>query len=144
MLNSLFLKEDLDILFTPELHLLHQPLSTIAIMDQNLVQDQVSLSVSLERNEFISPVFPMATSHWHLLSNASNYNPSFYDTLSRVELTFLARKEVDRRKRKGQLSPIQWAIGCPQLSDIDRFARQGGPDLSGLRGVSLRFNGGSL
>lgn len=64
---------------------------------------------------------------------------AFWDSLSKVWLTHNALRELDRRNT--QISAIQATQSLRPVTsndgkDIRRFARQGGPDLSELRGVS--------
>lgn len=72
-----------------------------------------------------------------------NFCPEFYDNLSKIWLTPLALQELDRRNHEEALSnPVitQASIGPPVgagTTDLARFARMGGPDLSDLRGVSM-------
>ncbi|KAL3965704.1 hypothetical protein ACCO45_000012 [Purpureocillium lilacinum] len=66
---------------------------------------------------------------------ATPFAPSFWDILSKVSLTSLALREIDRRNEERQHSPIPAASGEVVSKDIARFARHGGPDLRHLRGV---------
>ena len=93
------------------------------------------------------------------------YRPAFWDNLSKVDLTKLALKELDRRNKvtawdprtpnlqvrrritrraRAQLEDRQLThtathflnhCGARSLNDIKQFARCGGPDLSNLRSV---------
>ncbi|GJN78606.1 hypothetical protein PLIIFM63780_002115 [Purpureocillium lilacinum] len=65
---------------------------------------------------------------------ATPFAPSFWDNLSKVSLTSLALREIDRRNEERQHSPIPAASGEVVSKDIARFARHGGPDLRHLRG----------
>lgn len=62
---------------------------------------------------------------------------AFWDNLSKVWLTRNALRELDRRNQKSTpnatLSQVQSLIPLT----LQRYARQGGPDLSDLRGVSI-------
>jgi hypothetical protein len=82
------------------------------------------------------------------LDNTSKSQPSkpfkssraeFYDSLSKVWLTHRALKELNQRRRQAN-SPQQPAstprrITRSALIQIQRIARDGGPDLGDLRGV---------
>ncbi|KAF4449549.1 glyoxylate reductase [Fusarium austroafricanum] len=61
------------------------------------------------------------------------YPPHFWDNLSKVSLSPRALKEVDRRARNSR-SQLPASTAGEVSSNIARFARQGGPDLSDLRG----------
>lgn len=73
--------------------------------------------------------------------------PRFWDNLSRVPLVKSALREIDRRNNEVQLREYGWEAslqspGGPQRFKVDtisqdilRFSRNGGPDLSGFRGV---------
>lgn len=65
--------------------------------------------------------------------------PKFWDGLSTIPLTRNAIRELDRRNRLSSHSPsrIQTLRTPRQPSTLQRFARQGGPDLSAIRGVSI-------
>lgn len=71
--------------------------------------------------------------------------PSFWDTLSKIQLTGGALREFDRRTVQNELQQpiIPVSEGPlptgPALQRLKRFARHGGPDLAYLRGVSLSF-----
>ena len=69
---------------------------------------------------------------------ATPFAPSFWDNLSKVSLTSLALREIDRRNEERQHLPIPAASGEVVSKDIARFARHGGPDLRHLRGVGAR------
>uniref|UniRef100_A0A8H7NP27 Uncharacterized protein n=1 Tax=Bionectria ochroleuca TaxID=29856 RepID=A0A8H7NP27_BIOOC len=62
-----------------------------------------------------------------------NYPPGFYDNLSKVCLTRLAVREVDRRNSIAP-QPKPSVPAGEYSSDLARFARHGGPDLCHLRG----------
>ncbi|CAG9945544.1 unnamed protein product [Clonostachys rosea f. rosea IK726] len=62
-----------------------------------------------------------------------NYPPGFYDNLSKVWLTRLALREVDRRNSIAP-QPKPSVPAGEYSSDLARFARHGGPDLCHLRG----------
>ena len=65
-----------------------------------------------------------------------NFPPEFYDSLKKVRLTARALREFNRRN--GLLRPVRNRLANhQQLSTLARFARQGGPDLTDLRGVSF-------
>lgn len=84
----------------------------------------------------------------HLLQQEDN-TTNFWDSLSKVWLTRSALEELDRRNRLWA-SPVKSTVVTRQdLGDVPvqdtsqklkRFARHGGPDLRGLRGVSLAWN----
>ncbi|KAL9609758.1 MAG: hypothetical protein Q9167_005502 [Letrouitia subvulpina] len=61
--------------------------------------------------------------------------PEFYDRLSRQWLTLLTLQEWNRRT---STQDVTWPINHHQIpslpSSVERFARQGGPDLTDLRG----------
>ncbi|GJN70045.1 hypothetical protein PLICBS_004097 [Purpureocillium lilacinum] len=65
---------------------------------------------------------------------ATPFAPSFWDNLSKVSLTSLALREIDRRNEERQHLPIPAVSGEVVSKDIARFARHGGPDLRHLRG----------
>lgn len=67
--------------------------------------------------------------------------PAFWDNLSEVWLTHNALRELDRRNKQAtaNVSPKRQflrPVTRNESKTIQRFARQGGPDLSDLRGVS--------
>lgn len=68
---------------------------------------------------------------------AAIFPPSFWDDLSKVWLTTRALRELDRRNKHRPATPE--ASGRFATKDLARFARQGGPDLRRLRGVSPSF-----
>jgi len=90
--------------------------------------------------------------------------PAFWDNLSKIWLTRQAVKELDRRNAQSNRSPTQYKVRKPRTRSADRklkqkaqaavpvseyllrapqaditllksFARQGGPDITDLRGV---------
>ncbi|KAJ6436190.1 glucose receptor git3 protein [Purpureocillium lavendulum] len=65
---------------------------------------------------------------------ATPFAPSFWDNLSKVSLTSLALREIDRRNEEQQHLPIPAASEEVVAKDVARFARHGGPDLRHLRG----------
>lgn len=72
-----------------------------------------------------------------------NYPPEFYDRLSKISLTRLALQELDRRTRSRRSCPsfltrpsARAVSGDIHPRDLAWFARDGGPDLCDLRGVS--------
>ena len=78
------------------------------------------------------------------------YPPKFWERLSKIWLTHRAVEEHNRRTRLRRRPPSPPSPGLRELAqhpvptvttnarDFFRFARHGGPDLSDLRGVSLR------
>ncbi|KAG8407370.1 hypothetical protein J3458_020849 [Metarhizium acridum] len=65
--------------------------------------------------------------------------PRFWDDLSRIPLTRNAIRELNRRNRFSRdsqryISPQNTSVA---VSTVQRFARQGGPDLSNIRGCRL-------
>ncbi|KAJ2895073.1 hypothetical protein MKZ38_006960 [Zalerion maritima] len=62
-----------------------------------------------------------------------NYPPKFWDNLSRVSLTPLALRELDRRNNTSR--PLEPTTRGRHCDDLARFARHGGPNLSGIRGL---------
>ncbi|KAI1501972.1 hypothetical protein F5X99DRAFT_185448 [Biscogniauxia marginata] len=60
-----------------------------------------------------------------------NHPPEFYDGLSKVWLTRLALREIDRRN--SLLPPPKPTALVAFTPDLARFAKHGGPDLSHLR-----------
>jgi hypothetical protein len=67
---------------------------------------------------------------------------AFWDSLSKVWLTPNALRELDRRNKQAPTSPPQEVqllrpITRRALRDIQKLARQGGPNLSELRGVRV-------
>lgn len=80
----------------------------------------------------------------HSSPRAGYYPPRFWDTLSKVYLTRGALKEFDRRsKQTGPLpvtkpkAPSSTRLLRSNLHYLRQVAREGGPDLTSLRGVSL-------
>ena len=77
----------------------------------------------------------------------SGYPPEFWDTLSEVRLTRRALREIDRRNAQSHSSPVTNVIGTAtsrrilrsESRRLEKVAKDGGPDLSALRGVSTRF-----
>ena len=83
----------------------------------------------------------------HAPTSLTNHLPTVYDQLSETKLTRQALKEFDRRNN---LSPEPLIPTAPALvynptedlptrfgeipTELQRFARKGGPDLSGLKG----------
>lgn len=68
-----------------------------------------------------------------------NFPPGFYDDLSKVWLTKLALREIDRpNEERSSVDKPKSPVGLAP-TDVARFARHGGPDLRHLRGVSLAF-----
>lgn len=73
--------------------------------------------------------------------------PAFWDNLSEFWLTSNALRELDRRNKQAtaNVAPERQflkPVTRNEAKPIQRFARQGGPDLSDLRGVSyLRLHG---
>ena len=76
-----------------------------------------------------------------------SYPPEFWDRLSKQWLTHRALRELDRRNNTTEPNyPTVTAGGHCDIPrfvkeagrDLARFARQGGPNLFDLRGVSLR------
>jgi hypothetical protein len=61
-----------------------------------------------------------------------NFPPGFYDNLSKVWLTRLALRELDRRNN---VEPKPFVPANEYSTDLARFARHGGTDLHHLRGV---------
>lgn len=75
-----------------------------------------------------------------------NFPPEFYDKLSKVWLTPLALRELDRRNNQNPpRRPLVSKIGARNFTsdlkkggrELARFARTGGPDLCDLRGVHI-------
>ncbi|KAI0002710.1 hypothetical protein F4779DRAFT_622155 [Xylariaceae sp. FL0662B] len=61
-----------------------------------------------------------------------NFSPEFYDKLDKIFLTKRALRELDRRN---SLSPTKHKETYSKpLPSLARFARQGGPDITDLRG----------
>lgn len=62
-----------------------------------------------------------------------NFPPEFWDSLSKVSATHRALRELDRRNnaRPAPKPPLP----AVHPTDLERFARRGGPDLRHLRGV---------
>jgi len=77
--------------------------------------------------------------------SADNYPPDIWDNLSKITLTRKALREFDRRTRENrhpQAARVQET--APRLlrsavRRLEHFARNGGPDLSKLRGVSMQW-----
>lgn len=65
-----------------------------------------------------------------------NHPPSFWDDLSKVRLTSRALREHHRRNN-ARPCPTMPPILADVSTNLARFARQGGPDLGHIRGVSL-------
>ncbi|EED19327.1 conserved hypothetical protein [Talaromyces stipitatus ATCC 10500] len=73
------------------------------------------------------------------VEHPSQLPPSFWDNLSEVWLTRNALRELDRRNTQATANAstklqFLWPVTRNELMAVQRFARQGGPDLSGLRG----------
>lgn len=68
----------------------------------------------------------------------SNFPPEFYDRLTTIHLTARALREHNRRNRLLP-SPKREPPRSLYPGDIKRFARQGGPDLTDIIGVSGLF-----
>lgn len=68
-------------------------------------------------------------------SSHSNFLPAFWDALSRTFLTVRALREIDRRNGLKFRSTESIAKGDRAITNLARFARHGGPNLSHLRGV---------
>ncbi|OAA70711.1 hypothetical protein ISF_02685 [Cordyceps fumosorosea ARSEF 2679] len=64
----------------------------------------------------------------------ANYPPRFWNTLSRVWLTPRALRELDRRNATRPLDTATTTVDTVKLNRIALFAKDGGPDLSHLRG----------
>lgn len=84
------------------------------------------------------------------ISHPARSPPSFWDNLSKVHLTKNALRELDRRNRDSARSARNFSRKQPYRRVTRRFAvdlgtlvRQGGPDLSDLRGVSQPQEGGA-
>ena len=79
---------------------------------------------------------------------SSGYPPQFWDTLSKVRLTRRALREIDRRSAQSRSAPVMNVTGTATSRRIlrsdshrlEKFAKDGGPDLSTLRGVSTRLS----
>ncbi|KAK1043240.1 hypothetical protein LTR74_018447 [Friedmanniomyces endolithicus] len=76
--------------------------------------------------------------------SADDYPPDVWDNLSKITLTRKALREFDRRtreKRHPHTARVQETAGRILRSNprrLERFARNGGPDLSKLRGSNSR------
>ena len=80
---------------------------------------------------------PQAPSLQKQHASATPHLSNFWDHLSTIHLTRRALRELNRRNNLRD-SPAERALPASdsRLSDIIRFARQGGPDLSDIVGVS--------
>lgn len=65
----------------------------------------------------------------------NNFSPEFWDRASKIFLTQRAIRELDRRQKS--YSALQFTHPDVRPSDLARFSRHGGPELSHLRGVRL-------
>lgn len=65
--------------------------------------------------------------------DSPRYPPEFWDKLSKIELTREALGELDRRTKRPRTGGLVQVDA--DNSGLTRFSRQGGPDLSDLRGV---------
>lgn len=82
------------------------------------------------------------------LGTGSSYiaPPWFWDNLSKIKICRRALKEFDRRAKKTVVFPPPRTLDIKneQLAKLQRFARQGGPNLIDLRGVSPVTASGKL
>ena len=75
---------------------------------------------------------------------SSGYPPEFWDRLSEVRLTRRALREIDCRSAQNHSAPVTNVTGTATSRRIlrsdsrrlEKLAKDGGPDLSALRGVS--------
>ena len=78
---------------------------------------------------------------------SSGYPPKFWDTLSTVRLTCRALREIERRTAQSRFAPVtnvtrtntSRRILRSDSRRLAKLAKDGGPDLSALRGVCIRF-----
>ena len=144
--------------------LLGIPASTISPMPELQSPNPRKRQPSLQQNEIWRPASKRQKRSYHL--NGSQPPPAFWDNLSKTWLTKGALRELDRRNAqtiiKSPRSPyqrpvtrtflVEWkrnhqptlcadhffhSSGRGLLEDIKLFARNGGPDLSDLRGVRI-------
>ena len=79
---------------------------------------------------------------------SSGYPPEFWDTLSTVRLTCRALREIERRSTQSRFAPVTNGTRTDTSRRIlrsdslrlEKLAKDGGPDLSALRGVSTRVS----
>ena len=79
---------------------------------------------------------------------SSGYPPEFWDSLSKVRLTPRALREIDRRSAQSRSLPVTNVTGTATSRRIlrsdsrrlEKLAKDGGLDLSALRGVSTRLS----
>ncbi len=108
--------------------------SILAIIPMSSTQEQRKRTEAGLCHDISGP----KASKW-LKLNTRLHSAAFYDSLSKVWLTRRALKELDRRKIK--VNSLQRPASMPSqvtrkaLEEIQRFARDGGPDLRDLRGV---------
>ena len=117
--------------------------------------------LSLQQNEISRPASKRQKGSYHL--DGSQPPPAFWDNLSKIWLTKGALRELDRRNAqiivRSPRSPCRRLVTQPfitkwrrnhrsaddffhssgrrPLKDIKLFAKNGGPDLSDLRGVRI-------
>ena len=64
----------------------------------------------------------------------NNFAPEVYDSLPNISLTIRAVRELNRRNKESRTE--RKLVIDPEIpTSIAHFARQGGPDLTDLRGV---------
>jgi hypothetical protein len=93
---------------------------------------------------------PSSAPYWRKggFRSAEEANTAFWDNLSKVPLCRAALKELDRRNSSTESPPSQPAVWADlprshqdrlelrrSAARLKRFARRGGPDLDGLRGI---------
>lgn len=74
---------------------------------------------------------------WKRRRSPDNLAPEVYDSLSKIWLTIRAVRELNRRNKEENRAKRKPVVLSPEIpnTSIVRFARQGGPDLTDLRGV---------
>lgn len=108
------------------------------------ISEELAKRRNTEQNTALSPVRPAKRKRTKSdPAPGTLFLPGFWDRLSRVPLAKSSLAELDRRN--AQVAAGSIAASVPDLRlpgpqaclELSRYARQGGPDLSGLRGFEL-------
>lgn len=104
--------------------------SDFSISPRSRLLDDCPLSMAPKRQQPSSQQdIPPAKRH-------KKFTPdTFYDRLSKIQLTRRALRELDRRNAHLKPQPLPTVQPICSDTDLGQFARHGGPDLSSLRGV---------